>query len=113
MYTGTRALSGRNVLQRVEDMSANPTIRSFGPYAIACAGCGVAISTRRGAVLYDDCRDTWESHKTTCGVLRDWNNPTSARTLTAAKRAEHERSRKASRDEALAHLMAEGYLERV
>lgn len=88
-------------------MSANSNIKSFDAYHITCAGCDVAIWTR-GSALYNDTKI--EGHQNVCSVLREWKDPFSAHKLTAAMRMELKRSRKASRDQALAHLESEGYL---
>ncbi|TRM67162.1 hypothetical protein BD626DRAFT_535124 [Schizophyllum amplum] len=111
-YIGPRIRGrGRNVLQRIEDMSADPDIKSFGPYDIVCAGCSRVCLTQEGSGIYLDYQSSWGHHR--CSTLREWKSPTSAHKFTAAMRAEHERSRGASRDLALAHLQSKGYLERV
>ncbi|TRM67173.1 hypothetical protein BD626DRAFT_170114 [Schizophyllum amplum] len=104
---------GRDVLKRIDDMSANPDIKSFGPYHITCAGCGRAISTRRGIKIYRDTEGSWEYHQTACSVLQQWKNPSSSHKLTAEMRAALKQSRMVSKENALAHLLRENQIVRV
>ncbi|TRM67261.1 hypothetical protein BD626DRAFT_535182 [Schizophyllum amplum] len=103
IYIGQPTRNGRNVLQRVEDMSIEPDIKSFGPYDIICAGCDHAFSTRSGSAMYQNNAGSWEVHH--CNTLRDWDNPASPRKLTPEMAAEFAHSRMVSRDRALAHLV--------
>ncbi|TRM67257.1 hypothetical protein BD626DRAFT_566271 [Schizophyllum amplum] len=111
IYIGQPTRNGRNVLQRVEDMSIEPDIKSFGPYDIICAGCDHAFSTRNGSAMYQNNAGSWEMHH--CNTLRDWNNPASPRKLTPEMAAEFAHSRMVSRDRALAHLVEVNQIERV
>ncbi|TRM67269.1 hypothetical protein BD626DRAFT_566279 [Schizophyllum amplum] len=113
IYVGSAPRGGRNVLERVEDMSVDTRIQSFGPYNIVCAGCNKSLSTRNGrrGKYYNDRVDAWANHH--CRSFRDWKDPASPSNLTPEMAAEFARSRMVSRDDALADLVEQTQIERV
>ncbi|TRM67286.1 hypothetical protein BD626DRAFT_171789 [Schizophyllum amplum] len=111
IYVGDSINNGRNVLQRVEDMSVDTRIQSFGPYNIVCAGCNKSLDTRSRPGIYQDKAGSWASHY--CSVLREWEDPSSPHKPTPEMAAGFARLRAESRDEALADLVEQKQIERV
>ncbi|TRM67246.1 hypothetical protein BD626DRAFT_627645 [Schizophyllum amplum] len=104
IYIGRSTGPKRNVLQRIEDMSMNLTIKSFGPSEVVCAGCSHTYSIRNGFIQdpntsYSD--SIWTgTHQATCKILQSWRNPSSTYRPAPATQAELARLRMASRDAA-------------
>ncbi|TRM67275.1 hypothetical protein BD626DRAFT_485366 [Schizophyllum amplum] len=114
IYVGKPANNGRNVLQRVEDLIADPYIKSFGPHDVVCAGCDYPFATSNGSAnagIYKYSTGGWRKHQ--CNRLLDWKDPFSPRKLTPEMAAEFAHSRMVSRDRALAHLVEVDQIERV
>ncbi|TRM67239.1 hypothetical protein BD626DRAFT_581870 [Schizophyllum amplum] len=112
-YIGRQISNGRNVLQRVEMLTADIRVSSFDTHLIVCAGCNKQMSTRGHTSLYYDNCDNWNFHQRTCGKLQDWYNPSSPYRLTPEMAAKFERSRMESRERALAYLVLQDKIKRV
>ncbi|TRM67172.1 hypothetical protein BD626DRAFT_627589 [Schizophyllum amplum] len=104
MYIGTQAFRGRNVLERVADMSANPNIKAFAVHQVVCA-CNVTMTNN----MWEFNDTTWRDHASSSRCL--WKNrPSSYR---EEMQAELSSSRRVSRDRALAYLKDKKLVEKV
>ncbi|TRM67127.1 hypothetical protein BD626DRAFT_169434 [Schizophyllum amplum] len=105
VYIGPQRGKGSNILQRIEELGANPNVLSFDAENLTCAACGITMRCTTGLYAY---LRRLHTHELGCKAIRTWKDPASPNRLTSEMEAKIRESRLESTMKALAHAMTLG-----